>query len=356
MKPLQSSRKLLKKIQLDAILFSSAPNILYLTNYAGFSETERDAYTLLLENKCYLFTNPLYAQEIKQKTTDFRIIEHDAKRPFIKNLADIVEKEGLSTIGFENDNLTVAEYLRLTENISSHFISVDLTKLRIYKNDTEIENIKKACQIADEALANIKSKVKPGVTELDIALEFELTVRKFGGVLSFPTIVAFGKNAAIPHHHTDQTKLKINDVVLIDCGVKINNYCSDITRTFFIGKPTLEQKKAYQTTFDAQQKAVKYISMLLEQKKEINAAEVDDVAREHITQNGFPSIPHSLGHGIGIQVHEAPPLSPTSKNTLEEGMVFSIEPGIYLTNKFGIRIEDLYAIQNNKLVQLTPSI
>lgn len=351
----QTARKILQKNQLEAILFSSRAHLTYLTNYGGFSPQERDAYILLLANKNYLFTSALYYHELKEYAKDFHIIENNSSHPFIKNISDVIKKNGLERIGFESDNITVTEYLRLTENISSRFISVDLNALRSCKTPEEISLIKKACTLADTALKKIKPKIKPGITEEQVALKFETAVRKMGGRLSFPTIVAFGTNASIPHHHTDKTKLKSKDIFLIDCGVEINNYCSDMTRTFFIGDPPSEQKKAYTVTRDAQKKAVDFIENNLSNNRPILASEVDAIAREYIISKGYPSIPHSLGHGIGIEVHEAPSISPTSKANVEDGMVFSIEPGIYVPDKLGIRIEDLYVIQNQKLTQLTPS-
>lgn len=352
MTPLLQARALLKQKQLDGILFSSATHISYLTGYNGFSEIERDAYFLVTENRAYVFTNPLYAEEVKSLPT-IRAVISSPDKPFIKNLSEIVTKEGLERVGFESDNITVTEYLRLTENITSHFISVDLRELRVVKTSDEVERIKLACEIANKALKKIMNKIEPGISELYVANAFEIEVIKLGGRLSFPTIIAFGKNAAVPHHHTDMTKLKTNDTVLIDCGVKVDNYCSDMTRTFFVGKPTKEQEKVYNTVKESQQLAVKLIDNLLRDAKPIPASEIDTIAREHIISQGYPSIPHSLGHGIGIEVHEAPSLSINSKDLLKEGMVFSIEPGIYLEGKFGVRIEDLYTIRGQKLIHLT---
>ena len=141
-------------------------------------------------------------------------------------------------------------------------------------------------------------------------------------------------------------------------GIKYENYCSDMTRTIFIGQPTDEQKKIYQTVLTSQELAIEQFNnetMKQKEIKQIHANEIDKVASDFITSRGFPSIPHSLGHGIGLEVHEAPHLSPKSKEILTNGMVFSIEPGIYLPDNMGVRIEDLFTIQNNELTQLTKS-
>lgn len=344
---------LLHRKQLDAILFSSPKHIIYLTAYGGFSQTERDAFLLISKKKRYLFTNSLLRSEVKQEIKDVEVVEHTRNHPFAKNLAEIVKKEKIKTIGFESDNVTVTEYLTLTENISSRFISTDLSTLQAIKNDNEIELVRKACGIAKKAYSLTRKKIKPGITEKETASIFEINVIKLGAELSFPTIVAFGKNAATPHHHTDGTKLKTDDIILMDFGAKYNNYCSDMTRTFSLGHLPQQQRKAIETVTTSQNLTVKFIERALKENKEVLASEADDIAREYIIEKGYPSIPHSLGHGIGIKVHEAPSLSPASNDKLSEGMVFSIEPGIYIDGKFGVRIEDLYTIQNSKLVKLS---
>ncbi len=344
---------LLKRKQLDALLISSPKHITYLTSYGGFSQTERDAFLLITKKKSYLFSNSLLRNEVKQKIEKIEVIEHTRGHPFAKNLAEIVKKEKIERIGFESDNVTVTEYLTLTENISSPFISTDLSSLRVIKQKQEIEHIRMACTIAKKAYSLTLRKIKPGVSEKEVASIFEINLLKLGASLSFPTIVAFGKNAAIPHHHIDDTTLKTNDLILMDFGAKYNNYCSDMTRTFTQGTPPREQLKAIDVVKMSQDLAVKYIENTLKEKKDISASEVDDIARDYIIEKDFPSIPHSLGHGIGIEVHEAPSLSPNSTDTLVEGMVFSIEPGIYINGKFGVRVEDLYTIQSGKLVKLS---
>lgn len=343
----------LKNNGLDAMLLSSESNIRYLTSYTGFSPLERDAHVLITSKNIYLFTSPLYSNEIKKEIKNIEVIENNSNSSFYKNLAEITLKEKLENIGFENDNVTVAEYLRLTAQISSHFIAKNFSTLRSKKTSDEIRIIQTACKISDKAYVHVQSLIKPGITEVGLAWVMEKYIRELGGELAFPTIVAFGKNSAVPHHHTSEQKLKDEDIVLLDFGVKKNGYCSDMSRTLFVGKPSKEQDKVYSVVKSAQIEAVEFIKKNLKSSKEIDAVEVDKVARDYIISQGYPSIPHSLGHGIGIQIHEAPHISPNSKDVLEEGMVFSIEPGVYLKNKFGIRIEDLYTIQNSKLTQLT---
>lgn len=341
-----------KTQKLDALLVSSSSHLSYLTSYPEFSSIERDAYLLITLDEAYLFTHPLISGELSRKIKGITTIEYSQSTPLAKKLGEIIEKNQLKIVGFESDNLTVSEYLSITEHTSSRFISVRLDSLRAFKTVDEVRTIKKACAIALKAYTKTIKRLTPDVTEKEIANIFQENVFKLGTSLSFPTIVAFGKNSAIPHHTPDETKLRTSDIVLMDFGVKYNNYCSDMTRTFFVGKPTKEQQNAYQVVEKSQQKATALIEQALKDKKPLYAFEADNVAREYITSQDYPTIPHSLGHGIGIEVHEAPRLGPNSNDLLEEGMVFSIEPGIYIKENFGIRIEDLYLIKNHKLTKL----
>lgn len=349
-----------KKYHCDALLISSVPHIIYLTGYSGFSQIEREAYLLITKRNQYLLTDGRYTTAVKKLVPDFQIIEHSAKQTIVQNLQEIISNEKITAIGFEATNLTVAEYTKFsTIKISWKHITLDT--LRIQKTAQEIKTIQKACDIGDKAFLHIQSYFKKGVSEQEIALEMELFIKKNNADLSFSTIVAFGENAAVPHHQTKDKRLKTNDYILLDFGVKFENYCSDMTRTIFFGSATNKQKNMYEIVRMAQQKAVDYINNNLAMKQSNNepinlsASEIDHAARSYIISQGYPSIPHSLGHGIGIEVHEAPRLSPNSKEILEEGMVFSIEPGIYIPDFGGVRIEDLFTIQRNKLIQLTKS-
>ncbi|MDP3733126.1 MAG: M24 family metallopeptidase, partial [Candidatus Daviesbacteria bacterium] len=206
----------------------------------------------------------------------------------------------------------------------------------------------------DLAFDFILKKIQSGITEKEIAKELENFIKYKGAVISFPSIVAFGKNSSVPHHQTGDKRLTINDkLILLDFGVKINGYCSDMTRTIFFGKPSGKQRKIYETVLEAQKRAVDFVNKQIKNGKIIKAKEVDQVAREYIKSKGFFDIPHSLGHGIGLEVHEHPNLSPKSKDILKEGMVFSIEPGIYIQGEGGVRIEDLFVLEKGVLRKLT---
>ncbi len=209
------------------------------------------------------------------------------------------------------------------------------------------QKIEAALKLGLEGYELILSRIETGVSEGKLADYFEQFVISNGAGLSFPVIVAFGRNTATVHHPTGETILKKNDLVMIDFGVKLNGYCSDMTRTFVFGAATKKQQAMLDAVLQAQKLAVDFIQKKLDKGEKISAKEVDGVAREYLITQGYPSIPHALGHGIGSEVHEDPKISPKSEDFLESGMVFSIEPGIYLPGFGGVRIEDLYTIKDN---------
>ena len=353
--PLSRLRNSIKKNKLDAVLISSHSNIVYFTNYSGFSKEEREAYLFITDNKQYILTDGRYSEAVKDLIPDFKLIEISSKLSAMDVLKKLVKKHKIKKLGFEGHNLTHLEHQRLSKNIKN-MSHISLASLRIIKNLEEISLIEKACRLGDKTFDYILKKTKLGVTEKEIAFEIEFFIKKHGGDISFRPIVAFGKNSAIPHHQISDKKLEISDkFVLLDFSVKLNNYCSDMTRTVFFGKPTAEQKKMYQTVLSAQQKTIEHLKSLILNHKAIPAKDIDRVAREYIISKGYKTIPHSVGHGIGIDVHEAPHLSPKSKDILKVEMAFSIEPGIYTPGFGGVRIEDLIVLEKKGPRLLTGS-
>jgi Xaa-Pro aminopeptidase len=219
---------------------------------------------------------------------------------------------------------------------------------RVIKTPREISKIKKACNLGDKVFDYILRKIHLGITEKELVREIDSFIKNSGSKPSFPTIVAFGKNSANIHNVPADNKLAKNQIILLDFGVELNGYCSDMTRTIFFGKPTEKQKKMYGTVLKAQSLAIKAIKDKSILKKPIKEFDIDKIARDYIISQGFESFKHGLGHGIGKKVHEFPPrLSPKSKNYLKVGMVFSIEPGIYISNFGGVRIEDLVVLEKS---------
>lgn len=345
-------RKKLLKAKLDAVFISSVSNIEYLTGYSNFSKDERETYIFLGEDFGYIITDGRYSEAIKKEVPHLKLFERGGS----KSTEDLLKKhkKEIKVLGIEEDNLTISEH----KIIKKHFKNIrhfSVGHLRSIKQKEEIEKIKKACQIGDLAFKFILTKIKLGVREKDIDRELEKFIKDQGSEFSFPAIVAFGKNSSVPHHQTGNTKLNSGDIVLLDFGVRWENYCSDMTRTIFFGEPSEKQKEIYRVVLEAQQKAAEFLNHKIKLGKKVTGAEVDKVAREYIRSKGYPDIPHSLGHGIGLEVHEHPYLSSKSKEEIKPGMVFSIEPGIYIPNFGGVRIEDLFVLEKNGLRQLTTS-
>ncbi len=349
---LTNLRALMKEQKLDAVLITSVPNIIYITDYNGFSPIEREAYLLVTTGNAFLIVSPLHFEETKEEAKNVKVLERTRETPFSEIIKDLIKKYDIKTCGFETESITFSEY-KFISKLFPKFKSADLSNLRIIKTQNEIDSIKNACKLGDKAYSYILKNLRIGMTEKEIALELEWFIRKAGHDISFPPVVAFEEHAAVPHHNSGETKLKNNNLILLDFGAKVENYCSDMTRVFFFGKTTTERKKVYKTVVDSQNRAIEYIEKKLNKNEKAIATIVDSTARDFNVEKGYPPFNHS-SHGIGLEVHENPHIS-ISKEPLENGMIFSIEPGIYLPGKFGVRIEDLFAIQNNKLIPLTLS-
>lgn len=350
---LKEIKKKLIKEKLDAILISSVSSIIYLTGYSNFFKEERDGYLLMTKDENYILTHSIYSKALENKIPGFKVVEISRREPPEKIIRNFLSKAN-PQIGIEEHDLRVYEYKKLIKLFKKikHF---DIGIKRSVKDKDEIKLITKACQIGDEVFKKILKKIKLGMTEKQLVFGIESFIKNRGLDTSFRTIVAFGSNASAPHHQSGQTKLEKNQLVLMDFGVRFKSYCSDMTRTVFFGKAAEKQRKIYQVVLEAQKKVVDFINYCIKEKKEIKASDVDKVARDYIISRGYPSIPHSLGHGIGLEVHEHPHLSPKSKDILKEGMVFSIEPGIYISDFGGVRIEDLFVLEADGLKQITHS-
>ena len=260
-------------------------------------------------------------------------------------LKNLCEDRGVKTIAVDYTKITVSEMERL-KALGYNYVdcSSEIAEIMAIKTQTELKYLAKACDIAEKAWKATLPFIKAGVTEREVANELEYNFKKFGASgTSFDTIVAFGKNAAVPHHETGETKLKDNECVLMDFGCLYKGYCSDMTRTMFYGKPTKEFLKAYDAVLTAHEKAA------LEIREGMTGKEADAVARNVLIDLGYGEyFTHSLGHGIGVNIHEFPTLSPKSEWVIKNNMVFSNEPGVYLNGKFGIRLEDSAYLSDGK--------
>lgn len=347
----------------DAILVSSTENIIYLTNFNGFSEQEREAYLLLTKRNNYIFTDGRYL-EVASKLKKFKLIEISAIKNFQQALREICKREKIKKLAIEENDIKLIEAIQIKKVVKICSAKNLFTKLRAIKDATEVKHIQEACKLGDKVFTYILSEIKFGVTEKKLAKKIQIFILNHDAEISFKPIVAFGENSSSPHHISSDRKLKKNEIVLLDFGVKINNYCSDVTRTVFFGKASDKQKRIYQTVLATQNITIQQLYNLIIGKsyKHIKTSDIDSTSRKYIVSKGFSTIPHSLGHGIGLKVHEKPRLSPKSKDELKQGMIFSIEPGIYIPKFGGVRIEDLFLLTkkglqkmtsaNNKLIEL----
>ncbi len=296
-----------------------------------------------------------------------RKIEHreiTREKPLAQSLKEILSDKNIATLGFEEDNLTVSELRSLKKELIGFTLIPTrnrVEELRKFKRLDEIKSIKKACRLTDECFTDVLENIKPGVTESKIAWEIESYFKKQGAKNAFPPIVAFGTNTSQPHHTSSNFELRTNNLILLDFGAKVNGYCADMTRMVFLGLPKTEWKKTYEALKNSQQKAIDRlqsfsdISIYQKQRRKISGAELDRLVRDELAKSGYPPYPHSLGHAVGLEIHESPRLSIRRDEELKPGMVFSIEPGIYMPGQFGMRIEDLILLKENGIEVLSKS-
>ena len=339
----QKLRERLAKDELDAIFVSNGENRRYIS---GFVSTA--GYLLVTANETIVCTDFRYTEQAAQQAPGWRIDRIGGKPDWLAKLVNELE---IKTLGFEADDMNVATLERfkkaLVENDAdpewkaTSGIGVDL---RAYKDSGELELLQRAIDIGDQAFEETADQLEVGMTEKEAAWIFEKAVREHGAeAISFETIVAIGPNAARPHHATSDSKLVEGQTIVFDCGSRYQGYCSDLTRTVVIGEADDEIKRVYDIVLTAQLAAIDMV------KPGMTGEECDAIARKIITEAGHENdFGHSLGHGLGLEVHENPGVGPNAKGKLENGMPFTIEPGIYIPGWGGVRIEDVVVLENDK--------
>ncbi len=335
---LDNLRNLMEERKLDAYFTMHPANIYYLSGYRGDV-----GYLLVTLKEAYLYTYPLFMMEAEEQTTEEAKIRIFKNSSFINPLKE--DTKNLYSIGIEKDNITFSTYSALFCSLSEKIRPVSNLPgiLRKRKDEKEIEFMKKAQQITDSVFQHVLNLKLNNMTELDLAGEMEYQMKKLGAEgYSFKTIVATGENSAIPHARPRNVKIGNNTNLLMDFGVYYMGYASDMTRTIHVGKSNEEFKKVYNIVLKAQTEAENAV------KAGKTAREIDSVARKIIEEAGYgEQFTHGLGHGVGIEVHERPAINSRSEEILEENMVITIEPGIYLKNKFGVRIEDMVIVKKD---------
>ncbi|PZX07252.1 Xaa-Pro aminopeptidase [Psychrobacillus insolitus] len=346
MMKLERLREALEETGIDAILITNEFSRRYMTGFTGTA-----GVAIVSKKDAVFITDFRYTEQAASQVKDFRIVQHTAT--LMEEVANQVMSMEIKSLGFEKDHVTYASY-----ELYKHVLQADLVpvsglveKIRLKKTEEEITIIKAACRIADEAFEHIVTYIKPGMTELDVSNELEFFMRKLGASSSsFDTIVASGVRSALPHGVATDKVIEIGDFVTLDFGAVYNGYISDTTRTLAVGEPSEKLKEMYQVVLDAQLLALEKV------KPGMTGKEADAIARDYIASKGYgEAFGHSLGHGIGLEVHEGPGLSSRSEIVLEPGMIITIEPGIYLPNIGGVRIEDDALVTENGLEKLTHS-
>ena len=333
---------------IDAFLVTSAENRAYFSGFRGTA-----GYLWITAQDALLGTDFRYTEQAGAQAPDYTVVRITSGLDWIEEAA---ASSASRRLGFEDGDMSVSMFNALKERFGKREPSPELvptdsmaTQLRAVKEPAELAVIQRAIDLADGAMETVGARLRPGMTERDVAWEMERTMRELGADgLSFETIVASGPNGAKAHHHPTDRKLERGDGVVVDMGALYDGYCSDITRTFVLGEASEQFRKVYDTVLAAQETAAATA------RAGMTGAEIDGLARAVIVEAGYgDSFGHSLGHGIGIAVHELPGVGPKSDGAVEDGMVFSIEPGIYLTGWGGVRIEDLVLMENGKPRVLT---
>ncbi len=315
----------------DALLILGDKNIRYLTGFTG-----GDAALMVGPDWLTLLVDGRYVTQAQAEARGAEIFEFRKRADGITAAA---HRHGVGSVGFESPVLSVEEYLRLKESLTEvNFLPLSdaFQFLRAVKDEAEIDRIREAARIAGEALAAVREMIRPGVREEQIALELEYRMRRDGAEqVSFETIVAAGANSALPHATPGRREIADGDCVLIDSGAVCGGYHSDETCTFFVGRASERQREVYRLVLEAHDRAIRAI------RAGVSCGEIDRIARAHLDAAGLGSaFSHGAGHGVGLDVHEAPRLAADREEILRAGMVVTVEPGVYLPGLWGIRIED----------------
>ncbi len=328
-KRIKAIRRRLNEKKINCLIVTKPANVTYTTGFSG-----DDSWAVITKGRVYLLTDSRYIEQAQKECSSCTIIQRTDS--LAKAVAKLVKKlKSVRTVTVEKST-SLADFEAVKKSVKARLKSVAniIESVRSSKDSSEVAAIKTAGSIAAQALKQTRRYMKPGVTENELAGMLDFQIRKLGATNSFDTIVAFGPNASRPHHQPGKRKLKQKDTVLIDFGVKYKGYCSDITRCFAVGRPTTFYKKVYDVVQQAQTAAIKKI------KAGVKINDVDAAARKVIDESDLPVYGHGTGHGLGLEIHELPFLKAESKGKLKAGEVITIEPGVYIPGKLGVRIED----------------
>lgn len=337
---------------MDCLLVTHLPDVRYLCGFTG-----SNAALVLAGGRSVLFTDGRYTAQAKAEASGTRVVI--AKKPALLAACEWIEAAGVKRCGFDAAQTTVAALEAMRKAVSAKVrrgifqpVGPLVAALREVKDEQEIAAMQKAALLGCQLFDGMLSYMQLGLTEVAVAAELEHAARLAGAeAMSFETIVASGKRSALPHGRATQARLPKRGFVTLDFGVVVDGYCSDMTRTVHIGKSLPGEREVYDAVLEAQEAGVAKIA------PGVTASEVDEAARSVLRRAGLDKyFSHSTGHGVGLEIHEGPRLATKQTQVLQQGMVVTVEPGVYMPGKFGVRIEDMVLVTAAGGEVLTPSV
>ena len=339
-----------------SLLDTEANGLLLTSRYSRYYGAEFDiaeGIAIVSNAGCRYFTDSRYIESAQNGIQGFEVIMVDREHPYTKLLNDAIADFGITALGYEENYLTVAEFMLFEKKLNAKLVPMHekISGFRAYKEEWELDLMRKAQSIADTAFTQVLTKIKEGMTEKELCAELIYLLLKNGGEgLSFDPIVVSGPNTSLPHGVPGERKLQNGDFITMDFGVLYKGYCSDMTRTVALGYATDEMKKVYNTVLEAQ------LAGIAASKAGVTGKEVDGAARKVIEDAGYGEyFGHGYGHSLGLEIHESPNCSPSGETPMAENVVASAEPGIYLPGKFGVRIEDVVIFKEGGCENITNS-
>ncbi|MFA7663897.1 MAG: Xaa-Pro peptidase family protein [Clostridia bacterium] len=336
--------KKLSFLKYDAAYISDPSNLFYFTNYKN-----EDARIIITRNENLYISDQRVKEEFESICPNFRFIDIGDGGGYVQKSLDCLEKLKIKRIGYENLSIINHEFIML-KNYKLVPISQEMQLIRSIKEEYELSCIEYAQNITDLVFLKALDSIKVGISEIELESFINSQIYLNGGTLAFDTIVAFGKNTSKPHAHPTNNVLRERDVITIDFGAKYKGYCSDMTRSIAVGKPEDDYISLYQLVLEAQKTALEKL------KAGMSGAECDYLARNYFSKfNMEVFFTHSLGHSLGIDIHEKPSLSKFYNGLIDSNVITSVEPGLYLPNRFGVRIEDIVVFREDGVRNLTKS-
>jgi Xaa-Pro aminopeptidase len=340
-------RRALSAQQLDAIVITQPDNRRYLSGFTGSA-----GWLIITPQQQIIIGDSRYWERIGKEAPHFELVKHTTRPEQLEKLRETLQSLKAKKVGFEAEHVTVAQHAKWKEELKDIELVATtevIEQLRAHKDAQELATLRRALALTDNAYKHIRHWIEPGMTEREVAWELEVFMRTHGAEgLAFEVGVASGPDSAEPHHHSGDRRIQWRDPIWIDMGAKVDGYCADLTRSFTLGEPDDQFKKIYAIVLRAQLAAIAAL------KAGVSGKDADAIARQVIEDAGYgENFGHGLGHGLGLFIHEKPSAGKASEDTLNEGALLTVEPGIYIPGWGGIRIEDVVLIKADGVEVLT---